>query len=616
MMEKILMLKPKFRFPVRLTSAIVMSLLVALFAMAAVSCGSDDAEEEAPAAKAEPTKKPAAKAEPTKAPPTAVPPKEGGGTLIVANDLIGPRAFRPSVITGGAHSAFGLQDWGMYDFLLRADYSAPPDFGEPGGDGLATSWVLDRPGNTITFTIRDDAKWNCDEGGMVTAHDIVYSFTESMQEGTKSTRGPGLKTWQESWEVVDDTTALLHLVEGKLPGDWPMAVGNHGGGSIPIVSKKLADLGGDKDLTTFCGSGPFHITSWTSEEEVVAEPVPDNYRAKPNMIDELRVVQIAETNAKIAALKTGEVHMANLPLKFIGATNNDIADSWLQPTGKYQPQTVYFGGNFWARTSYGFDDPPKEIFPREGLKADADHPWIGNPDDPDSMENARKVRWAMSMAIDRESLTRNVFAGLGGSTYTYTDVMPNHPRFNPEWKVEYDVEGAKKLLAEAGVPDGFSMDFWVSPDNTAAVDPECFEAIAQMWQDIGVNASIEKTVYAARRPTLVARSIDIPFAHHTFFLTLDQPKGGSLVPTGGFNHGIELPEEIGKFRYDNETETDLEKRIQNNLDMQDYMSHWQLMASTVTLQPTWLLLGEVAEWKPHQQAWGMFNSPESVKMKK
>ena len=155
--------------------------------------------------------------------------------------------------------------------------------------------------------------------------------------------------------------------------------------------------------------------------------------------------------------------MANLPLKFTGSTNDAIDGSWLQPVGKYQPQTVYFAGNFWARTSYGFDDPPKEIFPREGLKADADHPWIGNPDDDESMENARKVRWALSMAIDRESLTRNVFNGLGGSTYTYTDVMPDHERFNPEWKVEYDVEGAKKLLAEAGVPDGFEMDFLRHP---------------------------------------------------------------------------------------------------------------------------------------------------------
>lgn len=598
----------------RASSTVMIGLLIALLSIALVACSGGDDPDPTSSSAGTAAEQVAAKAKPAKA--TEVPPvaSAGGGTLIVANDLIGPRAFRPSLLTGGAHSAFGLQDWGFYDFLLRADYSAPPGFGEVGSGGLATAWELAPDRSKITFTIRTDAKFNCDEGGTVTAHDVAYSVMESMGEGTKSTRGPGIKIWADRWEAVDDTTVIAHLVEGKLESSWLLAMGNHGGGSVPIVSKALADLGGDKDITTPCGSGPFHITKWTSEEEIVSVPVADNWRAKPDMIDEFRIVQIAETNAKIAALKTGEIHMANIPLKFIGDTNDDIDGSWLQLMGKYQPQVVYFSGNFWARRAYGFEDEA-DIFPREGLKADSDHPWIGNPDDPESMENARKVRWALSMAIDRESVNRNVFNGLGVLTYTYTDVLPDHPRFNPEWIVEYDVEGAKALLAEAGYPDGFDMGFWVSPDNTAAVDPEAFEAMAQMWQDIGVNASIEKTVYAARRPTLVARSIDIPFAHHTFFLTIDQPKGGTIVPSGGFNHGIELPEEIGKFRWDNVTETDLEKRTQNNLDMQDYLSHWQLMAATVTLQPHWLVLDDVAEWKPHQQAWSVFNSPETVKMR-
>jgi len=571
----------------------IIGLLFALLAIAAVACGGDDKSADPSAATVSPS---------------------GGGTLIVANDLIGPRAFRPSLITGGAHSAFGLQDWGFYDFLVRADYSAPPTFGVPGPNGLATSWELSSDRSKITFKIRTDAEFNCSEAGKVTAHDVAYSFEEAMGEGTKSTRGPGIKQWVNRWEAVDDTTVIAHLKEGKLEPSWLLALGNHGGGSIPIVSKALADMGGDADITTPCGSGPFHITKWTSEEEVVSVPVPGNWRAKPDMVDEFRVVQIAETNAKIAALKTGEAHMANIPLKFITDAKNDIPGSTIQMTGKYQPQTVYFSGNFWAKRAYEFEDEA-DIFPREGLKADSDHPWIGNPDDPVSMENAKKVRWALSMAIDRESVNRNVFDGLGVLTYTYTDVLPDHPRFNQDWFVPYDVEGAKKLLAEAGVADGFDMGFWVSPDNTAAVDPEAFEAIAQMWQDIGVNASIEKTVYAARRPTLVARSIDIPFAHHTFFLAIDEPKGGTLVPTGGFNHGIELPEEYGKLRYANITESDREQRIQNNLKLQDYLSEWQLMASTVTLQPHWLVRPEVVEWLPHQQAWAMFNSPETVKMK-
>ena len=592
----------------KLTGAIALMLSAVL--IVAMACGGDD--EPAP----EPTAAPATAVPATAAPaPTATPEPEpaGGGTLIVANDLIGPKVFRPSLITGGAHSAFGLQDWGFYDFLLQADHSSPLTFGEVGTSGIATAWTVDDELTEILFTIRSDAEFHCDVGGTVGPADIVHSFIESLGEGTKSTRGPGIKRWAPEWEVVDDNTVRANLLPGKLEPTWKLALANNGGGSIPIVSKALFDQGGDADISTPCGSGPFMIDEWVSEEKVIASPVQDNWRAQPDMIDELQIVQIAETNAKIAALKTGEVHMANIPLKFIDDTKADIEGSWAQATGKYQPQIVYFGGNFWAKRAYSFEDE-EDIFPREGLKADDDHPWIGNPEDPENMENARKVRWAMSMAIDRDALNRNVFNGYGQITYAYTDILPDDPLYNDEWTVPYDVEGAKKLLAEAGHADGFDLDFWISPDNTAAVEPEAFEAIAQMWLDIGVNASSEKTVYASRRPTLVARSIDIPFAHHTFWLSADEPKGSTLVPTGGFNHGVELPEEIGKLRYDNISEPDLQKRIDNNLKLQDYLSHWQLMAVTVTLQPHWLVRPEVESWDLYQQAWAVFNSPERVKM--
>ena len=517
------------------------------------------------------------------------------------------------MITGGAHSAFGLQDWGFYDFLLQADHSKPLVFGEVGTSGIATAWTVADDLSEILFTIRSDAEFHCDIGGTVGPEDIVHSFMESTREGTKSTRGPGIRRWAPEWEVVDSVTVRARLLPGRLEPTWKLALANNGGGSIPIVSKALFDQGGEADISTPCGSGPFKIDEWVSGEKVVASPVRDNWRAQPYMVDELRIVQIAETNAKFAALKTGEVHMANIPLKFIDDAKADIEGSWTQATGKYQPQIVYFGGNFWAKRAYNFEDE-EDIFPRKGLKPDKDHPWIGHPDDPESMENARKVRWAMSMAIDRDAVNRNVFNGYGQMTYTYTDILPDNDLHKADWTVPYDVVRARQLLAEAGYPGGFDLVMWVSPDNTAAVEPEAFEAIAQMWRDIGVNASIEKTVYASRRPTLVARSIDIPFAHHTFWLTDDEPKGGTLVPTRGFNHGIELPEEIGKIRYANIWEQDLQTRIDNNLRLQDYLSYWQLMAPTVTLQPHWLVRPEVESWDLYQQAWAVFNSPERVKM--
>ena len=78
--------------------------------------------------------------------------------------------------------------------------------------------------------------------------------------------------------------------------------------------------------------------------------------------------------------------------------------------------------------------------------------------------------------------------------------------------------------------------------------------------------------------------------------------------------GLKLPEEIGILRYENISEPDLQTRIDNNVKLEDYMSHWQLMAATVTLQPHWLVRPEVESWDLYQMAWAVFNSPERVKM--
>ena len=531
----------------------------------------------------------------------------------MATELVGPRVFRPSRVTGGSYAAFGLQSWGFYDFLLQADHSNPPVLGGVGTSGIANAWIVADDLSEILFTIRSDAEFHCDVGGTVGPEDIVYSFMQSMREGTGSVRGPAIRRWAPEWEVVDDNTVRAILLPGKLRPTWKLALANNGNGSIPIVSKALFDQGGDADIATPCGSGPFQIEEWHEREKVIGSPVHDNWRAQPEMVDELQIVEIARADVKFAALKNGEVHMAEIPLTFIDGAKEDIEKSWTQLTGKHRPQIVFFGGNYWARRAYNFENE-EDIFPREGLKADKDHPWIGHPDDPESMENARKVRWAMSMAIDRDAVNRDVFNGYGQISYTYTDILPDDALHNEEWTVPYDIEGAKKLLVGAGYPDGFELGFWVDHESTRLIESKVFYAVAQMWEDIGVNAMIEKTDYASRRPTLISRSIDIPLAGYIFWLLADEPKGGSILPIRGFNHGIELPEEIGRLRWANDTEQDIQKRIDNNLRLQDYLSYWQLMAVTVTLQPHWLVRPEVESWDLYQQALPMFNSPERVKM--
>jgi ABC-type transport system substrate-binding protein len=530
----------------------------------------------------------------------------------VANDLIGPPVFLPSGLSGGAHTTFGLVDWGFFEYLIRANHSDPPNVGAPGDSGIASSWELAPDGSALTFKIRQGVQFH-NNMGELTAHDVAFSLNESAKPGSKNPRGPAMLLWTETWEAIDDRTAVMKIKPGKLDPTWPLSYGNHGGGSVPLVSKKLYDQKGEEEATrTAVGTGPFKVVSWESGEEIRGEAVVDHYRGTPKLAN-LRIVQISEVAAKIAALKAGEVDMGALPVAFLKETQAAIPGSRLQLLGVAQAQLISFGGNYWAKTGH---DGANIYRQRPGFKPDAEHPWIGDPDDPARMESARKVRWAMSLAIDRALLNKEVFDELGTLAHTHTDWPDNDPSYKQDWVVPFDAARAKQLMTEAGYPNGFKFTMWVAPDNTAAVDPEIGQAVAQMWRaNLNLDVTVEKTAYAARRPTLVARSIDIPWQHHTFGLTTDEPKGGVFVPSAGFNLGVEAPDDIVALRWANATEPDREKRIQNNIKIQDYLTQWMLVAMTVKMQPHWLVRSTVAEWRPHQLAWSMFNSPETVVMK-
>ena len=218
------------------------------------------------------------------------------------------------------------------------------------------------------------------------------------------------------------------------------------------------------------------------------------------------------------------------------------------------------------------------------------------------------------MAVDREAVKETVFGGRGDVIFTWN--MPRvDPNYKVEWETAFDVDTAKQLLSEAGVPEGFSFTMWVAPDNLGGYDPEGGEVVAQMWRALGLNVTVETTNYAVRRPTLVARSIDIPMLHHSSWLTLDEPRASTVVPSNGFNHGFEIPDAYIPLHTANFTEPDHDTRLQNNLKIEEFVQYWRLVVPYTTMESFWIVGPAVEEWLPHQMSWSLFNSPETVIMK-
>ena len=90
-------------------------------------------------------------------------------------------------------------------------------------------------------------------------------------------------------------------------------------------------------------------------------------------------------------------------------------------------------------------------FPRPGYNPDA--PWVGDCDNETEQENARKVRWAMSMSIDRQGIVNNILGGLGRPAGpAEMSGVTFEKYFQDKWSVPYDPEMSRQYLSEAGHP--------------------------------------------------------------------------------------------------------------------------------------------------------------------
>ena len=613
----------------RATSTIVLGLLSALLALVVVACGGGEETTvvetvivEVPGdtvveTVVETVVVPGAAVVETVIVEVPAAPAELTGEVIVGEVRILPPIGLPS--KQGTGTDFHYVDWGVYENLMRAAPHLASETPNPESatHGIATSWVADSAAETVTFKIRTGVMFH-DGWGELTAHDVAFSFNEGNKEGTTFSRSQ--KDRVDFWEATDDTTVVMHYKEGQFDPKFVTSLWGSAGGSTPMISKKLVEELGDGAISELVGTGPYEVETWRSDDEVVLQAFSDYWRADGQPLTQtVKVVAIPEEAVRIAALKTGEIDITSISSKFLTGTLGAIPGSTAYAVGAAQNQILYFGGNYWTKT---WREENEEVFPRPGLKADAEHPWIGDPTKPETLETSRKFRRALSIAIDRDLINETILAGLGAPSNVYLATLGDGTKyFKEDWRIPYDPEGAKELLAEIGISSDTVINMWIPPDNVA-VDPEVGQGIAQMWRDIGLNVQIESTAYAARRPSLVSRSMDILWMHHW---GVNGEEDGAFLcchkPSGGFSKGMEVPDgnygmpDILGMYYANRTEEDFITRVQNNIAIHDFMNAESWVAPVVKAQANYVTGPGVQEWRPSSFAWKDFISPETIVMK-
>ena len=507
---------------------------LALLLAAILACGSSaTATPIAAATAAAPTAVPSAGATAVPAPtsaPTQVPAAmvKPSGTLTVGQKELGPYVGNPKLIGNPQiflNSAIPITETlGMYNF----------DNGFV-GPMLAESWDVSADGQVWTYHIRDDVEFHKGFGKM-TVEDVVFSHRQ-VADSDKHARAANAKemyfaedgsqtTPDDFTWVVDTGVPFSEIPILELMGT-PRAVGAW------VVSKKQWDQDGEDEANfNTAATGPWEIDEAKTGEFWRMKAVEDHWRKTPAFA-ELLFMEIPEESARIAGFKTGNLDTFVMALDTISEVES-VDGAILMSV----PNAVQAGINFYGQLYVPARDGGGDSWPAYN----PDNAWVSPNSDITSPEwaTARKVRLAMSIAIDRQSIIDNLLLGFGHQL-TLKDWMGHEDRLpSPQETWPYDPERAKTLLAEAGFPDGFSVTL-TTAIRGAPSEVEACEAVAQFWDAIGLNVDFQNVPYGTYRPTAVARTYQGVSCHNVGARLSPIQGMASFLNSGNFSWGSEHP---------------------------------------------------------------------------
>src|SRR5215831_1731306 len=332
--------------------------------------------------------------------------------------------------------------YGIHDALVKP---MPAGLTTP---SLAESWQESKDHLSYTFSLRKNARFH--NGEPVTAEDVKFSF-----ERYKGASATLLKEKVKEIQVLDPAHVRFVLKE-----PWPDFMtfyGTTASGAGWIVPKKYVEKVGDDGFKAApIGAGPYRVVSFKPGVELVMEAF-DGYWRKAPSVKRLVMRSMPDESTRAAALKAGEVDISFL---LTGPTAEAV-----QKTPGFKIVAPLLSGAFWLELPDQWD--PKS-------------PWAD-----------KRVRMAADVAIDRQGLNKAETLGLSRLTGNFVPRIFQHALvLEPP---PYDPAKAKKLLAEAGYPNGFDGgEFYPFPPyNTMG------EAIQGYLQTVGIRTRMRVMERAA-----------------------------------------------------------------------------------------------------------------------
>ena len=371
-----------------------------------------------------------------------------------------PENFYPGINTTGTSFDANSQIYSRIVDFERGGTTVVP--------GLAERWTISPDGLTYTFFLRKGVKWHSNKGYTPTrdfnADDVIFAIERQWKEAhpyfkVTSTNHSyfndmGMPKLIKSLDRVDDYTVRFVLNKPEAPFLSNLAMEYAG-----VQSKEYADAmlkAGTPEKTDQepIGTGPFSLVQYQKDAVIRYKAFPQYWGGKAK-IDDLVFAITPDASVRWAKLQKGECHVMPYPNPAdLDAIRKDPKVTVLEQAGL---NVGYLAYNVEKKP---FDDV--------------------------------RVRKAINMAINKKAIIDGVYLSTGvaaknpipPSMWSYNDAIKDDP---------YDPEGAKKLLAAAGLPNGFTTDLWAMPVQRP-YNPNA-KRIAELMQadlaKIGVKAEIK-----------------------------------------------------------------------------------------------------------------------------
>jgi len=327
---------------------------------------------------------------------------------------------------------------------------------------LATAWQQMSP-TQIRFTLRKNVKFH--DGSPFTADDVVFSYGRILQpQGTMQIYVSGVKEVKK----IDDYTVDLIL-----SGPNPVLLKNLV--DFRIMSKPWSTKNKSENVQNYkakedtyssrntSGTGAYVLDLWEPDKRILMHANTDWWGKPEGNVTHVVYTPIKSDATRVAALLSGDVDLVtDLPVQDIDRLKKDPKLKVLEGA---ENRTIFIGmDQFSEQLKYSNikgKNPFKDI----------------------------RVRKAMNLAVDREAIRRVTMRGMSISAAIM--IAPNVHGWSKDLDkpLKADVAEAKKLLAEAGYPNGFEFEL-DCPNNRYVNDERICQALVGMWSRVGLKAKL------------------------------------------------------------------------------------------------------------------------------